>query len=100
MAEEPEYSELFYDSPCFDCKYYDFWGEHGVFTMKCKAFPEGIPFEIWTHEVNHTSPYTGDNNIQYEKLDENLEREYNQNKRECEQSSKEGLLWLKKWANK
>jgi len=40
-------------------------------TATCKAFPDGIPDEIWTNEVDHTTPYPGDNNTQFEN---NLEK--------------------------
>ena len=30
---------------------------------RCKAFPEGIPMEIWMGENPHTEPYLGDNEI-------------------------------------
>jgi hypothetical protein len=100
MTEDPEHSELFFDSPCFDCKHYDFWGEYGVFTMKCKAFPEGIPLEIWTNKNTHRKSYPGDTGIQYEKLNKETDDEYNRKKEEHEKSAKEGLLWLKQRKNK
>lgn len=34
--------------------------------LNCDAFPEGIPVEIIIGDVLHTSPYPGDNGIQYE----------------------------------
>lgn len=33
----------------------------------CRAFLKGIPFEIAYGDNKHTSPYPGDNDIQYEK---------------------------------
>ena len=42
--------------------------EDGVFV--CAAFPEGIPDEIVFGSNKHTSPYTGDNGIQYEKAED------------------------------
>lgn len=38
-------------------------------TMTCKAFPQGIPSEIWNGQNPHTTPYPGDNNIQFEKVE-------------------------------
>ncbi len=32
----------------------------------CKAFPQGIPYEIWSGENEHKKPYTGDKGIQFE----------------------------------
>ena len=36
----------------------------------CKAYPEGIPEEILTGEVDHRTPYKGDHGIMFEKLTE------------------------------
>ena len=33
----------------------------------CDAFPEGIPVEILTGDINHTVPYKGDHGIRFEK---------------------------------
>ncbi len=32
----------------------------------CRAFPEGIPEEIYTGKNGHTEPYRGDHGIQFE----------------------------------
>lgn len=32
----------------------------------CRAFPDRIPREIWSEEVDHIKPYPGDNGIQFE----------------------------------
>lgn len=32
----------------------------------CKAFPDGIPLEVWRGEHEHTKPYPGDNGIMFE----------------------------------
>lgn len=34
---------------------------------QCKAYPNGIPDEVWTGLINHRRPYQGDNGIQYER---------------------------------
>ena len=44
---------------CIFCKHFT-----GLRT--CKAFPEGIPLEIWNAENKHTEPYEGDHGIQFE----------------------------------
>jgi hypothetical protein len=44
---------------CFDCK-------HSNHDSTCIAFPNGIPLEILSGEVNHFLPYKGDQGIQYE----------------------------------
>ncbi|MCP5510235.1 MAG: hypothetical protein H7A24_00005 [Leptospiraceae bacterium] len=38
----------------------------GKVTKKCDAYPNGIPFEIWTNKVDHSKPYPGDNGIRFE----------------------------------
>lgn len=36
---------------------------------KCRAFPEGIPLEIWTGENDHTKAIDGDNGILFEQIE-------------------------------
>ena len=31
----------------------------------CVAFPEGIPYEIWSGKINHDTPFEGDNDLQF-----------------------------------
>lgn len=35
----------------------------------CKAFPKGIPQQIWTGKNDHTRPFQGDNGIQFKARD-------------------------------
>jgi len=39
-------------------------------TQKCKAFPDGIPEEIWSMEFDHHESYPGDNDIQFKNVKE------------------------------
>ncbi|MDX1957377.1 MAG: hypothetical protein SFU98_02335 [Leptospiraceae bacterium] len=46
---------------CYRCK-------HSTNHRVCKAFGK-IPDDIWLGKVQHTSPYPGDNGIQFEEMD-------------------------------
>ena len=61
---------------CLQCKHY-------LAAQVCDAFPDGIPIEIFTGEVDHRQPYKGDHGIQFE-LDENF-KEVEDASREAEQ---------------
>lgn len=53
------------ESSCIRCKNL---GKFKDGETVCKAFPGGIPPEIWLGKNNHTKPYRGDHGIQFEKL--------------------------------
>ena len=48
---------------CMSCKHFDFDNEEVY--PRCRAFPDGIPREIVSEQVDHKTPYKGDNGIQY-----------------------------------
>jgi hypothetical protein len=43
--------------------------KHYTEEMNCSAFPDGIPEEIATGGDKHTTPYPGDNGIQFEPIE-------------------------------
>ena len=47
-------------SKCHSCKHYIITDD---IIPRCKAFPDGIPMEIFREEVEHTKPYKNDNGI-------------------------------------
>ena len=48
---------------CVDCENYEFRG-------KCKAFPKGIPQDIYYGRHDHRKPYPDDNGILFEPIEE------------------------------
>ena len=48
---------------CLDCKHFDLgnWGT-------CKAYKDGIPFEIVSGELSHTDKLPNDNGIRFEEI--------------------------------
>ncbi len=50
-------------SQCTACTHLDRRAEE---SLLCAAFPSGIPDEIWTNEVAHTSSYPGDHGVHLE----------------------------------
>lgn len=36
--------------------------------LKCKAFPDGLPIEIWANNFDHRTPHLNDGGIQFEKF--------------------------------
>lgn len=44
---------------CSQCK-------HFKTALRCEAFPNGIPMEIFSGKVNHYKPVKGDNGITFE----------------------------------
>lgn len=47
---------------CITCKRYHF-------EAACEAFPDGIPYEIISGQVDHAKPYNGDGGLQYNPTD-------------------------------
>jgi hypothetical protein len=50
---------------CSLCVYFD---DSKISAQRCKAFPNGIPDEIWLGDDDHTKPYPGDNGIRFERV--------------------------------
>jgi hypothetical protein len=63
---------------CFECKHYtgETFNEPELRTdYFCDAFPNGIPFDIISGGYGHTTPFEGDNGIQYEAASPDDEQE-------------------------
>lgn len=52
---------------CTSCKHLDRDTIRSIKSTSCKAFPNGIPMEVWDYKHDHTQPYPGDNGILFEK---------------------------------
>jgi|TARA_B100000073_G_C23296962_1_gene396947 hypothetical protein len=50
---------------CLDCKHFNL-GEWGT----CKAYKNGIPFEIVSGELSHIEKLPNDNGIQFEPIED------------------------------
>lgn len=64
-------SEYTLDDRELDIKTYSptcFWCTHltSQDDRMCKAFPGGIPLELWNGDNDHTKPHKGDNGIMFE----------------------------------
>ena len=58
----PVYSEV-----CTYCKHWDWESDE---LRRCKAFPDGIPMEIWMGENDHREPFEGDRGVQFEQRED------------------------------
>jgi hypothetical protein len=62
-------SSKIYIPICYWCKHY-----HNVMRKgslgKCKAFPDGIPNEVWDSTLDHRKPINGDKSIQFEQVED------------------------------
>jgi hypothetical protein len=54
---------------CWDCRHFH---DDDQPRSRCDAFPNGIPMDMLLSKQDHTSPYPGDNGIQFEPSDEAL----------------------------
>ncbi|MCJ7572187.1 MAG: hypothetical protein MUO82_10000 [Candidatus Thermoplasmatota archaeon] len=60
---DDRYSQtMTFDSDCGKCKHLKGEGY-------CKAYPDGIPMDIWTAKRKHDKPIPGDQGIQFEPLE-------------------------------
>lgn len=53
-------------SKCFDCKNCIEKTENDIFV--CRAFPDGIPEDVFWNRIDHTENIEGDNGIKYEEI--------------------------------
>lgn len=54
---------------CLHCKHLNL-----LTLTTCDAFPDGIPLPIWRGEYNHHTPFPGDHGIQFEPLEEPVDK--------------------------
>jgi hypothetical protein len=54
---------------CEDCKHLDRSNRPTGTPLGCKAFPEGIPDEIYVYGEDPTKPYPGDNGVRLEPVE-------------------------------
>ena len=63
IFDDNVFFETILGSQCDNCIFYLQNPKHNC----CKAYPPGIPPEIWTGKVIHNTPYKQDNDIVYKK---------------------------------
>jgi hypothetical protein len=54
---------------CLRCKHF----VNDEKSLRCVAFPDGIPFAILSSKQDHRMPYPGDNGIRFEEIDKKNE---------------------------
>lgn len=64
-GDESEYEETIISGTCNFCRHLNM---SEFIKHTCKAFPDGIPPDIWLGKNNHTKPYPGDNGVRFEKV--------------------------------
>jgi hypothetical protein len=63
---------------CQVCRHYVCTIVDGQWHPTCKAFPEGIPDDLFFHKVSHTEAYPGDNSLRFEPMSPAEQRTMNQ----------------------
>lgn len=58
---KPEYGFPIYSPICTSCRHLNLSRQRS-----CKAFPDGIPQEIWSGQNDHRSAFEGDGGIRFE----------------------------------
>ncbi len=64
FLDDSELAVPTFSSVCTFCQH---WNRKSGRT--CKAFPKGVPMEIWLGENDHRTPFKGDHGIQFEEVD-------------------------------
>ena len=67
MLDDSSLRISLFSGVCSRCLHFDVNSPLGE-KKTCKAFPNGIPGEIWLGENDHTKPFPGDNGIVFEAI--------------------------------
>ncbi len=64
--DDRELDKVIFSPTCLPCNHFyrEIYSE--IDEKTCKAFPYGIPEEIWRGDNDHKKPYPGDYGIQFE----------------------------------